>query len=331
MSDVKIPNFQAVFGGNKITENKSIVKEEAIETKEEITESNTNNIEKISHLNLNSLFEFKEHIFNEIPSTKFEELVESISQNGVIDPIIVREINDSSYEIIAGHNRVRACRLLGMKTIPAIIKDVDDNTAKLIMIDTNLSRRDKLLPSELMKAYSMKMEILKNNFVGQVDPNAESSTESSHTREKLAEQENVSARQLNRYIRLKNLIPELLKCVDIDTIPFVAGTNLSFLNVDDQQTLMSVLNDNPNLKLSVKQSELLKDRKDNLSEQLIIDILTKKSTKPKPKFTGKLKPTITKKYKDKFESDEEFSQLIEKLLENYFSTNLNLSDNNPTS
>ena len=331
MSDVKIPNFQAVFGGNKITENKSIVKEETIETKEEITESNTNNIEKISHLNLNSLFEFKEHIFNEIPSTKFEELVESISQNGVIDPIIVREINDSSYEIIAGHNRVRACRLLGMKTIPAIIKDVDNNTAKLIMIDTNLSRRDKLLPSELMKAYSMKQEILLKSKDGQVVHNVESPTESNLTREKIGISEDISGRQVTRYLRLQNLIPELLKCVDTEEICFTSGIDLSFLKVDDQLTLMSVLKDNPNLKISIKQSELLKEKRDNLSEQLIIDILTKKSTRQKPKFTGKLKPTITKKYKDKFESDEEFSQLIEKLLENYFSTNLNLSDNNPTS
>lgn len=323
MSDVKMPNLQAVFGGNKITENKSVIEEKPQETKQETVDKNTDKFEKILNLNINNLIEFKEHIFNEISENKFEELVESISQNGVLDPIIVRKSTDNKYEIIAGHNRVRACKALNMQTVPATIKNVDDDTAKLIMIDTNINRRDKLLPSELMKAYSMKMEILKNYKGGQPVHNEGNSTESNKTREKIAEQENVSGRQIARYLRLKELIPDILRCVDKDLIPFLAGVELSYLKSQDQEAIISILNDNPTLRISVKQCEMLKNKKDNLTEDYILDVLNKKTAKQKPKFTGKVKQNLVKKYKDKFKNDDEFTELIEKLLENYFNSTVN--------
>ena len=309
MSDVKMPNLQAVFGGNKITENKSVIEEQPQEIKQETIDEKVDKFEKILSLNINNLIEFKEHIFNEISENKFEELVESISQNGVLDPIIVRKITNDKYEIIAGHNRVRACKELKMQTVPATIKNVDDDTAKLIMIDTNINRRDKLLPSELMKAYSMKMEILKKAKMGQSVLNEENSTESKETREKIAEQENVSGRQITRYLRLKEL-------------PFLAGVELSYLKKQDQENIISILNDNPTLKISVKQCEMLKNKKDNLTEDYILDVLNKKTTKQKPKFTGKVKQNIVKKYKDKFKNDDEFTELIEKLLESYFKSTI---------
>ena len=247
MSDVKMPNLQAVFGGNKITENKSVIEENIKETDVKTVETNRDNFQKIINIDINYLIEFKEHIFNEISESKFEELKESILQNGVLDPIIVRNIKDNDYEKIAGHNRVRACKTLNMQTVPATIKNVDDDTAKLIMIDTNINRRDKLLPSELMKAYSMKMEILKKSKSGQPVHNGENTTESNKTREKIAEQENVSGRQITRYLRLKDLIPEILRFVDKDLIPFLVGVELSYLKVQDQQTILSILNDNPRI------------------------------------------------------------------------------------
>lgn len=323
MSDVKMPNLQAVFGGNKITENKSVVEEKPQEIKRETVDITTDNVQKIINLNIDNLIEFKEHIFNEISENKFEELVESISQNGVLDPIIVRKSIDNKYEIIAGHNRVRACKTLNMQNIPATIRNVDDDTAKLIMIDTNINRRDKLLPSELMKAYSMKMEILKKSKNGRFVQKGDNSTESWDSREKIAEQENVSGRQIARYLRLKELIPEILRCVDKDLIPLFAGVELSYLKTQDQQTILAILNDNPTIKISVKQAEMLKNKKEQLTEDYILDVLNKKTTKQKPKFTGKLKQNLVKKYKDKFKNDEEFTELIEKLLESYFNSTEN--------
>lgn len=320
MSDVKMPNLQAVFGGNKITENKSVTEEKTQEIKKETVDKNTSDFQKIINLNINTLVEFKEHIFNEISENKFEELVESISQNGVLDPIIVRKIENNKYEIIAGHNRVRACKTLNMQTVPATIKNVDDDTAKLIMIDTNINRRDKLLPSELMKAYSMKMEILKKPNFGQPVQNGENSTGNWNTREKIAEQESVSGRQIGRYLRLKELIPDILRCVDKGLIPFLAGVELSYLKPQDQQTILAILNDNPTIKISVKQCEMLKNKKEQLTEDYILDVLNKKTAKQKTKFTGKIKQNLVKKYKDKFKNDDEFTELIEKLLENYFNS-----------
>lgn len=323
MSDVKMPNLQAVFSGNKITENKSVTEENKKEIDVKMIETKKDNFQKIINVDINNLIEFKEHIFNEISNNKFEELKESIFQNGVLDPIIVRNTQDNKYEIIAGHNRVRACKVLNMQTIPATIKNVDDDTAKLIMIDTNINRRDKLLPSELMKAYSMKMEILKKNKVGQPVLNKENATESKETREKIAERENVSGRQITRYLRLKELIPDILRFVDKDLIPFLVGVELSYLKAQDQQTILSILNDNPTIKISVKQAEMLKNKKKELTEDYILDVLNKKSTKQKPKFTGRVKQNLVKKYKDKFKSDDEFTELIAKLLENYFISNKN--------
>lgn len=323
MSDVKMPNLQAVFSGNKITENKSVTEENKKEIDVKMIETNKDNFQKIINVDINNLIEFKEHIFNEISNNKFEELKESIFQNGVLDPIIVRNTQDNKYEIIAGHNRVRACKALNMQTIPATIKNVDDDTAKLIMIDTNINRRDKLLPSELMKAYSMKMEILKKSKVGQPVLNKENATESKETREKIAERENVSGRQITRYLRLKDLIPDILRFVDKDLIPFLVGVELSYLKAQDQQTILSILNDNPTIKISVKQAEILKNKKEKLTEDYILDVLNKKSTKQKPKFTGRVKQNLVKKYKDKFKSDDEFTELIAKLLENYFISNKN--------
>lgn len=320
MSDIKMPNLQAVFGGNKITENKSIVEEKPQEIEKQIENTSTDNFEKIININVDNLIEFKEHIFNEISENKFQELMESINQNGVLDPIIVRTTTDNKYEIIAGHNRVRACKELNLKTIPATIKNVDDDTAKLIMIDTNINRRDKLLPSELMKAYSMKQEILSKTKGGQPVHNVDNSTESNKTREKIAEQENISGRQVARYLRLKELIPDMLRCVDKDLIPFLVGVELSYLKEQEQQTVLSVLNDNPTIKISVKQAEMLKKKKEELTEDYILDVLNKKTSKQKPKFTGRVKSNIVKKYKDKFQNDDEFTELIEKLLENHFNS-----------
>lgn len=135
-----------------------------------------------------------------------------------------------------------------MQNIPATIRNVDDDTAKLIMIDTNINRRDKLLPSELMKAYSMKMEILKKSKNGRFVQKGDNSTESWDSREKIAEQENVSGRQIARYLRLKELIPEILRCVDKDLIPLFAGVELFYLKTQDQQTILAILNDNPQLR-----------------------------------------------------------------------------------
>lgn len=310
------PNLESVFGGKK-----QIHKEEI---------SNQEKLEPIHNLEIDKLVDFKEHIFEHLSKNKFEELKSSIKMNGLLVPIIVRELQNNTFEIMSGHNRVRAYKELNYKTISSIIRNVDDNTAKLIMIDTNVSQRDKLLPSELMKAYSLKQEIIKQKQLDQVGRNSENNSDSYDTREILAEQENVSATQISRYIRLKQLLPELLKYVDEETLAFNVGVSLSFLKKDEQQIILDILNENPKIKISLKQAELLKTTKADLSKDYILKVLNNQLSKGKPKFTGKIKPVVVKKYKDKFKTDEEFTNLIEKLLEDYFNTSEILSDKSQT-
>lgn len=307
------PNLEAIFNGNKenskdILNNKIIVKQ----------------------IEVNKLIEFKEHIFNSISNVKFEELKTSIIDNGILVPIIIRPLSNNNFEIMSGHNRVRACKELNIDTIPAIIKDVDDDTAKLIMIDTNVSQRDKLLPSELMKAYSIKQEILRQKHFDQFEKKEGNPDDKYDTREKLAEEENISTSQISRYIRLKELVEGLLEYVDIGRLPFNVGVNLSFLSKDKQEILLNILKDNEKMKVTLKQSEKLKTTKADLTESYILDILTNKNKKSIPKFTGKIKSPLVKKYKDRFNSDEEFTNLIEILLEKYFNSAEDLSDKNQT-
>ena len=148
--------------------------------------------------------------------------------------------------------------------------------------------------------------------------------------EKLAEQENTSATQISRYLRLKELIPELLELVDKEKIPFTVGVTLSFLKKEYQQILLEILNDNSKQKITLKQAEKLKTTKATLTKEYILNLLNNKTTKNELKFTGRIKTPLVKKYKDKFNSDEEFTKLIEILLEKHFNSIKDLSDKNLT-
>lgn len=309
------PNLESAFGG------KGQVKDILVK------ENDTS--EKIHSIEIDKLSNFRNHIFSPITENKFEELKSSIEQNGVIVPIIIRKLSNNEFEIISGHNRVKACKELNYSTIPAIIKNVNDDEANLIMIDTNVSQRDKLLPSELMKAYSIKQEILKSHF-DQLERNEGNSSDTYDTREKLAEQENTSTSQISRYLRLKELLPEILEFVDNERIPFTVGVALSFLKKEYQQTLLEILNENQKLKITLKQAEKLKTTKTTLTKEYILNLLNNKTTKNEPKFTGKIKAPLVKKYKDKFNSDYDFTKLIEMLLEEHFKNTQNSSDKNLT-
>lgn len=314
MNDTNYPFLESVFINDKSKQNNAL----------------KNKLDIISRIETNQLVEFREHIFKDISQDKFNELKESIKENGILSPIIVRQISDNHFEILSGHNRVRACRDLNINTIPAIIKNVNDNTAKLIMIDSNVSQRDKLLPSELMKAYSIKQELLRKNHFDQLDKNSEKPSKYYDTRQKLSEQEKTSASQISRYIRLKYLNQELLDWVDNDTLPFNVGVSLSFLKESHQQILLNVLQNNPDLKISLKKADILKNTKSDLTEEFIITVLKNKYFKSTKRFTGKVKSSLVRKYKDKFKSDEEFTNLLEILLKQYFDNTKNLSDKNPT-
>ena len=161
-------------------------------------------------------FENNPFIFRE--DMAFEMLIESISNLGVLTPVIVRNLDDGNYEIISGHRRTEACRRLGIETIPCIVKELTRDEAKVILVDLNL-QRDEVLPSEKAHAYKMKMDALKNQGA-RTDLTSTQSVSKFRTAEEVGKENNESRETVRRYIRLTYLIPEILKLVDEGRIAF---------------------------------------------------------------------------------------------------------------
>ena len=183
--------------------------------------------ETIKNINIDLLIPFENHPFKKRNGVKKEELEESIKENGLLQPIIARSFSAGTYEIISGHRRVEVCRELGIQTIPAIVRDMTKDEAVIAMVDSNL-QREHLLPSEKAFAYKMKLEALKHQgkTYGQVVHKS---------RDNISDSE--SGRQVQRYIRLTYLIPELLKLVDEERIAFTPAVELSYLPENEQRIL----------------------------------------------------------------------------------------------
>ena len=175
-------------------------------------------------------FENNPFIFRE--DTAFEMLIDSIANLGVLTPIIVRSLNDGSYEIISGHRRAEACRRLGIESIPCIVKELTRDEATVILVDLNL-QRDEVLPSEKAHAYKMKMDALKNQGA-RTDLTSTQSVSKFRTAEEVGKENNESRETVRRYIRLTYLIPEILKLVDEGRIAFTPAVELSFLPSEEQ-------------------------------------------------------------------------------------------------
>ena len=186
--------------------------------------------ETIKNINIDLLVPFENHPFKKRDGIENEELKESIKENGLLEPIIVRSFSAGTYEIISGHRRVEACKKLGIQTVPAIVREMSKDEAVIAMVDSNL-QREYLLPSEKAFAYKMKLEALKHQgkatsrqLVGKYE-----------SADKISESE--SGRQVQRYIRLTHLIPELLKLVDEERIAFTPAVELSYLPENEQKML----------------------------------------------------------------------------------------------
>ncbi len=178
-------------------------------------------------------FENNPFIFRE--DTAFEMLIDSISNLGVLTPIIVRSLEDGNYEIISGHRRTEACRRLGIETIPCIVKELTRDEATVILVDLNL-QRDEVLPSEKAHAYKMKMDALKNQGA-RTDLTSTQSVSKFRTAEEVGKENNESRETVRRYIRLTYLIPEILKLVDEGRIAFTPAVELSFLPLEEQHEI----------------------------------------------------------------------------------------------
>ena len=199
--------------------------------------------EEIKYLNVDELKPFEEHPFKVRIDEEMDELVESIKENGVVSPIIARPHKDGGYEIISGHRRVKACEILQLKQAPVIVKDIDDDTAVILVVDSNLNR-ENILPSEKAFAYQMKLEAIKRKAGRPTKDNVcQIGTDLIGIRsdELVAENTDDSARQVQRYIRLTNLIDPLLTMVDEKQIAMTAAVELSYLGSKEQAQVMEVI------------------------------------------------------------------------------------------
>ena len=185
----------------------------------------------IKNISIDLLVPFENHPFKERSGIEQQELTESIKENGLLEPIIVRSFPAGKYEIISGHRRVEACKELGITSIPAIIEELTKDEAIVQMVDSNI-HREHILPSEKAFAYKMKSEALKHQgkTYGQVVHKS---------RDTVSETD--SGRQVQRYIRLTKLIPQLLKMVDEERIAFSVGVELSYLDEYEQQDLLEAI------------------------------------------------------------------------------------------
>ena len=276
------------------------------------------NAEKIEYIDIKSIKDFPNHPFKVVDDEKMEDLVSSIEKYGVILPVIVRPKSNGTYEIISGHRRKRACEIAGIKELKCLVKDLTDDEAIILMVDSNI-QREEILPSEKAFAYKMKLEAMKhqgkrvdieeNTTFRPLDGKFESA-------DIMGKEIGESARTIQRYIRLTYLIPEILKMVDEKRISFRPAVELSYLSEENQYVLLDIMQFNectPSLAQAIRLKKL--EQEGNLLEEKIEKIMEQE--KPNQKEQIKLKYDNLKDYFPKGYNLEQMKNVIEKLLKNY--------------
>ena len=214
--------------------------------------------EQVQQIPIGELFPFKNHPFKVLDDESMQRTVESVEQYGVLSPLIARPRPEGGYEIISGHRRQHAAQLAGLEILPVIVRNMDDDAAVLLMVDSNL-QRETILPSERAFAYKMKLEAMKHQAGRPTQDNYSQVGNNFGTlsSEEMAEELGTSKNQIFRYIRLTNLIPELLDMVDEKKIAFNPAVELSYLDTNQQRDFLEAMNDTQNAP-SLSQAQRLK-------------------------------------------------------------------------
>lgn len=276
--------------------------------------------DSIVNLPISSLFEFENHPFKVLEDEKMEETKESIAKYGVLVPIIVRPKDEQVYEIVAGHRRKKACELLGIETIPCIVRKLDDEESTIIMVDSNI-QRENLLFSEKAFAYKMKLEAIKRK-AGRPKNNG---TQVAHnfngkkSVEVVADDAGTSKDQIRRYIRLTELTEPLLDMVDERKLAFNVGVELSYLPYKEQEIVLDKMEYyllSPSLAQATKLKKYSSDN--GLTDVLIDSILSETTEKP---VQVTFKKDKLKKYFPKEYSAEQIEEVITSLLEKWHTEN----------
>ena len=265
-------------------------------------------LERVKNIPLNELHPFKNHPFKILNNEEMERMIESIRKVGAITPALARPLPDGGYELISGHRRLAACQVLGIETMPVIVREMSDDEAVIAMVDANL-QRETILPSEKAFAYKMKLEAIKHQGVTsrQVGEKLLSVTQ-------VSKDSDDSERQIQRYIRLTYLIPELLSMVDDNKIAFNPAVEISYLDREEQLTLLDAINMNDCTPSHAQSIRLKKMSQDGLlTADGVYAVLSEE--KPNQREQIKLPRDELRKYFPQNYSDEQIKRDILKGLE----------------
>ena len=265
-------------------------------------------LERVKNIPLDELHPFKNHPFKILNNEEMERMIESIRKVGTITPALARPLPDGGYELISGHRRLAACQVLGIETMPVIVREMSDDEAVIAMVDANL-QRETILPSEKAFAYKMKLEAIKHQGVTsrQLGEKLLSVTQ-------VSKDSDDSERQIQRYIRLTYLIPELLSMVDDNKIAFNPAVEISYLDRDEQLTLLDAINMNDCTPSHAQSIRLKKMSQDGLlTADGVYAVLSEE--KPNQREQIKLPRDELRKYFPQNYSDEQIKRDILKGLE----------------
>ena len=268
--------------------------------------------ERVQEIPLDQLKPFKNHPFKVRDDQRMLDTVDSIREYGVLVPAIARPDPEGGYELISGHRRKRGCEMAGLQTMPVIIRDLDDDAAVLVMVDSNI-QREELLPSERAFAYKMKLEALKHQGARMDLTSCQVGTKL-RADEKLAESVNESARTVQRFIRLTELISELLDMVDERKLAFNPAVEVSYLKRDEQRMLLEAM-DAEQTTPSLSQAQRLKkfSQEGRLTEEAMSAIMSEEKKGDMDKVT--LRSDTLRRYFPKSYTPKQMEQTIIKLLD----------------
>ena len=273
--------------------------------------------EKITDMPLSELHPFPDHPFQVRDDDSMKETVESIKEYGVLVPAIVRPRTDGGYELISGHRRKHACELAGLPTMPVIVRDLDDDAATIIMVDSNI-QRENILPSERAKAYKMKLEAIKHQ--GQrtdlTSVQVGQKLQGKISRDLLAENSPDSSTQIQRFIRLNELTPQLQQMVDDKKIAMTPAVELSYLKPEEQTLLLDTI-ESEQATPSLSQAQRLKNfsQEGHLNEDSMLAIMSEEKKPEKNDLT--IKADKLQKYFPKSYTPQQMEQVIIRLLDGW--------------
>lgn len=270
--------------------------------------------EQVQQIPIGELFPFKNHPFKVLDDDSMSDTVESVKQYGVLSPLIARPRPKGGYEIISGHRRQHAAELAGLETLPVIVRQMDDDAAIILMVDSNL-QREHILPSERAFAYKMKLDAMKKQGT-RSDLTSTQVVSKLRSNEKLGAENNQSRETVRRFIRLTNLIPELLDMVDNKTVSFNPAVELSYLSPEQQQEVIRAMDDTQNFP-SVSQAKRIKKlaQDGTFTTETIVAIMGEE--KKSELDTVTIKNDTLRKYFPRSYTPKQMEDTIIKLLEQW--------------